>query len=81
VYGTFSMDVETLSLSCVLPLEKERSTCLKLLLHLAARIYLLVLVWISRIILSKVKVLGVTSCLWMSDNRDIVYDKTNTSNI
>jgi hypothetical protein len=31
------------SLSCVLPLEKERSTCLELLLQLATRVYLLVL--------------------------------------
>jgi hypothetical protein len=53
VYGTCSVDMETLS--CALPLEKERSTCLELLLQLAARVYLLVLVWLSRIILSKVK--------------------------
>jgi hypothetical protein len=41
VYGTCYVDMETLS--CVLPLEKERSTCLELLLQLAARVYLLVL--------------------------------------
>jgi hypothetical protein len=32
-----------LSLSCELPLKKERSTCLELLLQLATRVYLLVL--------------------------------------
>jgi hypothetical protein len=31
-------------LSCALPLEKEHSTCLELLLQLAARVYLLVIV-------------------------------------
>jgi hypothetical protein len=41
VYGTCYVDMETLS--CVLPLEKEHSTCLELLLKLAARVYLLVL--------------------------------------
>jgi hypothetical protein len=53
VYGTCYVDMETLSRA--LPLEKERSTCLELLLQLAARVYLLVLVWLSRIIMSKVK--------------------------
>jgi hypothetical protein len=47
------MDMETLS--CVLPLEKDHYNCLELLLQLAARVYLLVLVWLSGIILSKVK--------------------------
>jgi hypothetical protein len=41
VYGTCSVDMETLS--CELPLEKEHSTCLELLLQLVARVYLLVL--------------------------------------
>jgi hypothetical protein len=56
--------VETLSLSCALPLEEACSPCLVLLLQLdgvflvpsrataAARVYLLVLVWLSGIILS-----------------------------
>jgi hypothetical protein len=54
----------------VLPLEKEHSTCLELLLQLAARVYLLVLVWLSEIILSKVNVLGggICECLWLGDN-------------
>jgi hypothetical protein len=39
----------------VLALDKERSTCLELLLQLNARVYLLVLVWICRIIMSRVK--------------------------
>jgi hypothetical protein len=47
------MDMETLFHA--LPLEKENSTCLELLLQLTSRVYLLVLVWLSRIILSKVK--------------------------
>jgi hypothetical protein len=34
------------------------STCLESLLQLATRVDLLVLLWLSRIILSKVKVLG-----------------------
>jgi hypothetical protein len=53
VYGTCFVDIETLS--CALPLENERSTCLDFFLQLIARVYLLVLVWLSRIILSKVK--------------------------
>jgi hypothetical protein len=53
VYGTCSVDMK--SLSCVLSLEKERSTCLELLLNLVDRVYLLVLLWFSRISLSKVK--------------------------
>jgi hypothetical protein len=44
-----------LSLLCALPLEKERSTCLELLMQLAARVYLLILVWLSEIILPKIK--------------------------
>ena len=56
MYGTCYVDIETLS--CVLPLEKERSTYIEVLLQLGARVYLLVLVWLSGIILSKVKVLG-----------------------
>jgi hypothetical protein len=45
VYGTCSMNMEilSLSLSCVLPLEKDCSTCLELLLQLATRVYLLLL--------------------------------------
>jgi hypothetical protein len=53
VYGICSVNMETLS--CALPLEKECSTCLELLLQLGDRVYLLVLVWIFGIILSKVK--------------------------
>jgi hypothetical protein len=48
-----SLDMETLS--CVLPSEKEHSTCLELLMQLVTMVYLLVLVLFSRIILSKVK--------------------------
>jgi hypothetical protein len=45
--------------SCVLPLEKERSTCLELLLQLAARVYLLVIVLLPEsFYLAKVMVLG-----------------------
>jgi hypothetical protein len=53
VYGTCFVDMDILSYA--LPLEKENSTCIKLLLQLAVRVYLLVLVWLSEIILSKVK--------------------------
>jgi hypothetical protein len=46
-------------LSCALPLEKERSTCLELLLQLAARVYLLVIVLLPEsFYLAKVMVLG-----------------------
>ena len=57
MYGTCSVNMETLS--SALPLEKEHSTCLELLLQLAARFYLLVLVWFFGIIVSKVKFLRV----------------------
>ena len=53
MYDTCFVDMDILSY--VLPLEKECSTCLELLLQLAARVYMLVLVWLSGIILSKVK--------------------------
>jgi hypothetical protein len=48
-------------------LEKDHSTCLELLLQLSTRVYLLVLVWISR---SKVNVFGSGICefLWLGDN-------------
>jgi hypothetical protein len=42
VYGTCSVDMQTLSLF-MLPLEKELSTCLELLLELVARVYLILL--------------------------------------
>jgi hypothetical protein len=53
VYGTCSLDIETLS--CVPPLEKEHSTYIEVLLQLGARVYLLVLVWLFGKLLSKVK--------------------------
>jgi hypothetical protein len=53
VYGTCSLDIETLS--CVTPLEKEHSTYIEVLLQLGARVYLLVLVCLFGNFLSKVK--------------------------
>jgi hypothetical protein len=53
VYGTFSLDIETLY--CVPPLKKEHSTYIEVLLQLGARVYLSVLVWLFGKILSKVK--------------------------
>jgi hypothetical protein len=43
------------TLSCALPSEKEHSTCIELLVQLVTMVYVLVLVWFSRIIPSKVK--------------------------
>jgi hypothetical protein len=46
-------------LSCALPLEKEHSTCLELLLQLATRVYLLVIMLLPKsFYLAKVMVLG-----------------------